>query len=419
MTESLTVHLFGEPVGRLSRNTRGDVSFAYDEAYAAGPGPALSPALPLGDETFTGTRLRAYLEGLLPDDQSVRQRWARQFGVVDEPFDLLTYMGLDCVGAVQFAAPGEPIDRSAEYVPITDAEIGERIRGLRADGSTWALPDEQWSLPGAQEKFAVARRDNHWYEALGAAPTTHIIKPGIAKMRHQAEVEFATMRAAQRLGLTTAAVEMLDVDGETALAVRRFDRSTSTAGLITRWHQVDLCQALGVPPSRKYEASGGPTTRQLADLLRRVSSTPEADVRRLSDAMLFNYLSGCPDGHAKNFSLLFAGRQTRLAPLYDLATGLAYGSRDAPRQAAFSLGGVRNFGESYPKHWRAHARDVQLDEGERVERVRELAAALPDAFQIALTDDLGGSVGLNLWERLAKNLVPACHRIHQRWQSHR
>lgn len=418
MTDTLTVYLFGRSAGFLKRSHRGDVSFVYDEPYAAGPGPALSPALPLGDHTFTGTRLRAYLEGLLPDDPSVRQRWGRQFGVADEPFDLLTHMGLDCVGAVQFAVPGEPMGRAVKYTPISEGEIGERIRGLRADSSTWALPHEQWSLPGAQEKFALARRGDRWFEALGAAPTTHIIKPGIATMRHQAEVEFATMRAAQRLGLATAAVEMLDVDGETALAVRRFDRSSSTPGLITRWHQVDMCQALGVPPSRKYEASGGPTTRQLADLLRRVSSTPEADVRRLSDAMLFNYLSGSPDGHAKNFSLLFAGRQTRLAPLYDLATGLTYGSRDAARQAAFSLGGVRNFGESYPKHWRAHARDVQLDERERVERVLELAAALPDAFQTVLTHDLGGSVGRNLWDRLAKNLIPACQPIRQRWQSH-
>lgn len=200
--------------------------------------------------------------------------------------------------------------------------------------------------------------------------------------------------------------------------VRRFDRPQNARGDIERWHQVDFCQAVGVPPSRKYEARGGPNARTLAGLLRRVSTAPEADVRRFSDALLFNYLSGSPDGHAKNFSLLLVGTQVRLAPLYDLATGLPYDARDAARQSAFAIGGVRNFGESYPKHWRAHALDLGLDEDERVERVRHLARKLPDAFRSALLEDVGGEVGARLWARLEKRLVPACRRVESRWRSH-
>lgn len=424
MPDALRVLLLGSPIGVLFRSSRGELTFGYERDYASGSGPALSPDLPLGHRPFKGEKVLAYLEGLLPDDPAVRQRWAARFDVRDEAFDLLAHMGLDCPGAVQFLpedATGDRVavlEREATYVRVTDEGIAERIRQLRADGSSWAMPDEHWSLPGAQEKFSLARRRGRWYEPHGSAPATHIIKPGIARMRHQAEVEFASMRAARRLGLTVADVDLLRPNGEIAVAVRRFDRPQDGSGDIERWHQVDLCQAIGVPPSRKYEARGGPSAHTLAGLLRRVSTAPEADVRRFSDALLFNYLSGSPDGHTKNFSLLLVGTQVRLAPLYDLATGLPYDTREVARQSAFAIGGVRNFGESYPKHWRAHARDIALDEDERVERVRQLASELPDAFRSALLDDVGGEVGRRLWVRLERRLVPACRRVESRWRSH-
>jgi len=424
MPDALRVLLHGSPVGVLSRSARGELAFRYDRDYSNGSGTALSPDLPLDHRPFKGERVLAYLEGLLPDDPAVRQRWAARFDVRDEAFDLLAHMGLDCPGAVQFlpeTATGHEAavaEREDAYVHVTEARIAARIRRLRADGSSWTMPDEHWSLPGAQEKFSLARRRGRWYEAHGSAPATHLIKPGIARMRHQAEVEFASMRAARLLGLNVADVDLLRPGGEVAVAVRRFDRPQDRNGTIERWHQVDLCQAIGVPPSRKYEARGGPSAETLARVLRRVSTAPEADVRRFSDALLFNYLSGSPDGHAKNFSLLLVGTQVRLAPLYDLATGLPYATRDAARQSAFAIGGVRNFGESYPKHWRAHGRALGLDEDERVERVRRFASELPDAFRTALLDEVGGDIGRRLWVRLEKRLVPACRRVESRWRSH-
>ena len=127
------------------------------------------------------------------------------------------------------------------------------------------------------------------------------------------------------------------------------------------------------------------------------------DVRRFSDAILYNYITGSPDGHAKNFSLLFAGRQVRLAPLYDLATGAPYDNRDAPPYSAFKVGGLRNFGEAYEKHWRAHAEEMDLDVGERLDRVHELLDAVPDAFREALlNDDALGDGGPVLWRRMTE-----------------
>ena len=403
MTDRLEVLLRGEHVGTVDRDRAGRMSFAYVPGYRGAL--ALSPAIPVGDRRFKDEEIGSFMDGLLPDNIDVRLRWARQFQATEHPFDLLRHMGRDCAGAVQFAAPDEieqVLAGEGEYVPLTEREIGDRLRELRRSrtGETWTMPQEHWSLAGAQSKFSLALHDGRWCEAHGTYATTHIIKPGVNSMKYQATVEFATMRVAARLGLPTARVELIDFDGERALVVARFDRLPAESGGYRRLHQVDMCQATGIRPTLKYEFGGGPTAARLARLIERQSTAAHEDVRRFSDALLFNYLSGSPDGHAKNFGLLYAGRQVRLAPLYDLASGLPYDNAGAPPYSAFSIGGVRNFGEAYPKHWLAHAQDMGLEPDERIERVRFFAEALPESFRDILSDEVEGEDGPRLWRRL-------------------
>lgn len=410
----LTVTLHGVAVGVVTRgrtNRDDDLTLTYLPGAIA----PLTPALPLQQRPHRGGAVHAYLAGLLPDAQGVRTRWARQFEVPDHPVDLLAHMGLDCAGAVQFAPEGEEhrlAAGEASYEPVSDAEIAARLRELRREttAASWTLPEEAWSLGGAQSKFALAYVDSKWCEATGSAPTTHIFKPGIDRMFHQAAVEFATMRATRALGLTTATVDLRVYDGEPALVVERFDRVPQTRrgsapSQWTRIHQADMCQALGVLPNLKYERDGGPSAATVAALLRRTSTRPEADVIRFSDALMFNFLAECPDGHGKNFALLLTRHQTRLAPLYDVATGAPYDGRDAPRASAFAVGGVRRFGEAYPKTWTQHANEMRLDPDERRSRVIELAERIPDAFRDAFhtpaIDDVERGLGATLWRRMS------------------
>ena len=179
-----------------------------------------------------------------------------------------------------------------------------------------------------------------------------------------------------------------------------------------------MCQALGGMPSDKYESRGGPLGRAVADLLRRVSTNPVADVATFSDALLFNYLAECPDGHAKNFALLFAGSQTRLAPLYDLATGAPYDKAGADTRAAFAVGGVRRFGELYEKHLVAHAAEMRLDPDGRRRRAIELAQLIPDAFCDAFNDPAIDAaepgLGARLWRRMNQepgNITERCATV--------
>jgi serine/threonine-protein kinase HipA len=89
-------------------------------------------------------------------------------------------------------------------------------------------------------------------------------------------------------------------------------------GRLLRLPQEDCCQALSVPPARKYESEGGPGIRAIADLLKG-SDTPDADQRAFFKAQIVFWLLGATDGHAKNFSIRLApGGRFRLAPLYDI-----------------------------------------------------------------------------------------------------
>lgn len=382
----------GRRMGLIRRSPSGELTFSYLADYPRDAVP-LSPDLPVTGQTYTHRQIDAYLAGLLPDNDAVRARWASRFGVADEPFALLAHMGLECAGAVQFVSapvdPGGESTLAGTYTPMSREGIGARLRDLREadDEDTWTQPGEHWSLAGAQSKFTLALLDGSWHEATGAAATTHILKPGVRRMRHQDVVEFATMRAAARVGLRTATVELEYFGGESAVVIKRFDRIQRSTG-IRRLHQVDLCQAVGALPRQKYEERGGPSARRLATAIRSISTRPEEDVRAFSDALLFNYLSLSPDGHAKNFALLLTGTQARLAPLYDLATGAPYGKKDATATSAFAIGGVRNFGEAYAKHWRAHAIEFGLDPEERTARAVELAESIPDAMRDVLHVDV-------------------------------
>ncbi len=50
--------------------------------------------------------IEAFLWGLLPDNATVLDRWTRRFQVsARSPFALMSHVGEDCAGAVQFVRP--------------------------------------------------------------------------------------------------------------------------------------------------------------------------------------------------------------------------------------------------------------------------------------------------------------------------
>jgi serine/threonine-protein kinase HipA len=158
----------------------------------------------------------------------------------------------------------------------------------------------------------------------GSTATTHILKPKIGRLPNgidlsqSIENEHLCMRLTAAMGLPTARTEIREFAGRRALVVERFDRLHTRDGRLLRLPQEDCCQALSVPPPRKYEPDGGPGMRQILDLLK-ASDEPEADQILFLKAQIVFWLLGATDGHAKNFSLfLLPGGRFRLTPLYDV-----------------------------------------------------------------------------------------------------
>lgn len=173
---------------------------------------------------------------------------------------------------------------------------------------------------------------------------------------------------------------MVQFAEESAIVVDRYDRRPNSNGL-ARVHQEDVCQALGVAPARKYQNEGGPSPKDLAHLLRTSMPPRVADdaIWRFLDALAWNWLIAGTDAHAKNYSLLLASGQVRLAPLYDVASALPYGVHEKKLRFAMKIGGdYRVF--PYRDTWAGAAKDLGLDSERVLARVGQLAAQASDAF---------------------------------------
>ena len=259
------------PVGRVLRNNNGRLTFLYEEAWrSTNDAFPLSLSMPLTSLEHSHERIDAFLWGLLPDNPTVLDNWGRQYQVSPRnAFALLSHVGEDCAGAVQFIPP-ERVEallakRADRVLWLTEQEVAERLRILRADHSAWRLQGDTglFSLAGAQPKTALLFEKNRWGVPSGRTPTTHILKPPVGPLTGFIVNEHLCLQLARRLEFPTANSRVMSFDGERAIVVERFDRARR-AEVWLRIHQEDLCQALGVHPSRKYQHDGGPGPKAMS-----------------------------------------------------------------------------------------------------------------------------------------------------------
>ena len=408
MSDELAVILEETVAGTLTRLRGGDLRFDYDELYRARPDATpLSVSMPVSVRSHRDSAIRPWLWGLLPDNRAVTERWSRAFQVsASSPFSLLsTPVGHDCAGAVRFASR-ELVDaamtRPGKVTWLSEDEVAARLRALRTDSVSWLGSDfaGQFSLAGAQAKTALLNRRGRWGIPSGAAATSHILKPAVAGLDDHDLNEHLCLDAARRAGLVAARTRVARFGEESAIVVDRYDRRAVGRGLV-RIHQEDLCQALGLPPSSKYQNEGGPSPRDIVRLLRSAMSPRIADeaVWRFLDALAWNWLIAGTDAHAKNYSLLLAGGEVRLAPLYDVASALPYDFHERELRLAMKIGSdYRVF--PYRNAWPGAARELGLDADRVLARVRDLAERVADAFSAAAADPSVAELGRPLPTRL-------------------
>lgn len=387
MTGRLHVSLFDQPVGELGIQgpvrAPEDWQFTYSPQYAhSGRAVALSVSLPVRDAPFEGAVVRNWFCNLLPEG-AVRDAITSRLRIPPrDDFALLAGIGGECAGAVSInsagAGPAVAMDtevKLADLLPARDEAMGE---------GEWALlgTPRRLSLAGAQDKIAVVRADDGAIRlpAIGEI-TTHIFKPESTRLRGLRDLEALGLALARAIGLNAAKATILEIAGRKGLLVERYDRIVRDGNLV-RLHQEDFCQALGYPGELKYEAGGGPSLAQCANLVRQRLRLGPAAVQGLLDWVIYNAIIGNADAHAKNLALLCDQESHRsLAPFYDLVPTIAFSGRLVDHTPALRIGDCAHMDRITSAHWRAFAAATGYGPGFVLDRLAALAKAAADKLE--------------------------------------
>lgn len=373
-------------------------SFSYDPGYLARPeATPLSLSLPLRAEKFDGPELRPYFEGLLAEGRA-RSAVAAELGLAEEDWvGMLVACGRECIGDVLMLdrPPVPPLDPGG-YEALDEGAL----RRMFLDDPSVARENvvTRLSLAGTQSKTALAwdcegAGVGRWLRPVGLSASTHILKA--SHLRDLPEIEFLCMSAARRCGLGVVDVRLLGL-GNPVLAVERFDRlvSRTPEGMaVTRLHQEDLAQALGVAGGSKYAELDGGSIRAMAELLRRCGARPAGDVASLAQMACLNYLVGNCDAHLKNFSVLHDGSDrgggalVSLAPAYDIVSTTCFPNH--PRRLAMRLGDARTIDEVTPGSFRTLAADLGIRDAALRRLASPLVEGLVDGVRSAAEGELG------------------------------
>jgi serine/threonine-protein kinase HipA len=348
---SLRVLLADAEVGQLGVDAQQHLHFDYTDDWRQA-GYALAPSVPLvratGREEEWRAAAAAYFQNLLPEGQALEDICRSLRVSRSSTFGLLRAMGREAAGAVRIL-DASPVTATERLRPVSRAELSMRIRE-RQD-----VPFSVWdgavrlSIAGYQDKLAVFEADGEWSLADGPhRASTHILKPDplAPRLAGLTSNEFFCMRLAAAVGLPVAPVRLERVP-EPVLVVERFDRTTEH-DRVRRHHVIDACQALGVPPSLKYERPYG-DGRDVAAVRTGVSSpalfglgrwaaVPAAFKLHLLRWVIFQTLIQNFDAHAKNISFFWDHRGLRVAPAYDLVSIGIYPEDWFPHTFAAAIG---------------------------------------------------------------------------------
>ncbi len=381
MTATLEVRSGTIVVGRVRLDDDDQFSFAYDTKWLTRDDRfPVSLTLPLAADEYVGGPAHAFFANLLPEG-AVRQAVCARLGISpDNDFALLQAIGGECAGALSLADPAQP---PADPEDFAYEEIRDkRLQGLVTDdaialllgGSTTRL-----SLAGAQDKLPVAVMGGKIYLPLRSAPSTHILKLPNRRYSHLPANEAFALGLARHVGFEVVSAELFTRTDPASLLVARYDRTRpDDSSPVRRLHQEDLCQATGLPPTKKYEAEGGPTFTRVATVIRDHVYRPLVDIPRLIRWQTYNLVIGNSDGHAKNLSIIYSnGGETQLAPFYDLVSTREYKTLD--RKLAMGVGGRQNPDEIGRGEWIKLSRELRIGERVVFDLVRDVAQRSLDA----------------------------------------
>lgn len=356
---ALSVYLNAALVGRLQLDTRRRFVFQYDLAWLTDPAAIpLSLSLPLRKAPYDDDGARPFFANLLPEAR-LREAIARKLGISDNnDYALLEAIGGECAGAVSLYPEDAGPVVEGEYRPLDEAALRTLIEQMPKRPMLAGEGEIRLSLAGVQNKLPVHFDGSTVSLPGGGKPSSHILKPTIREYQDSVFNEAYCMRLAKAVGLAVPEVTLFDNRGQQLYLVSRYDRESNPEGDLMRLHQEDFCQALGYLPETKYEKEGGPGLAACFNLIRERSIQPVIDLRQLLDWVVFNYLVGNADAHAKNISLLLTQQGPRLAPFYDLMSTAVY--PELSDKLAMKIGGEDRPKWVIARSWEGMAKDCGI-----------------------------------------------------------
>lgn len=323
----------------------------------------------------------SFFENLLPEGALRSYLFAAK--KASTLFGLLHAVAGDTAGGFVLLPTGT-LPQPPRYQTTSWAQLGKDLRTQAASAINLKSKGARISLAGAQDKVSIALfPDGIPRLGVGTSPSTHIVKPDIKRIEGvwaSAVNETLVMRTARACGLQVAHV--FYEPHTRSCVVERFDRFLRPGGAVGRILQYDLCQLSSYSSERKYEAEGGPSLKDCADLIRKFSTVPAVDLKRLVTWVFFNLFTGNNDSHAKNLSIYSPlGGGVRLTPFYDLMCTRIYPGLS--QNFAFAIGDATLPGAMEHHHVVAMANALNM-RPQFVQRIGlELAAKVPVAASAA------------------------------------
>lgn len=273
--------------------------------------------LPLSAETFDAARPRAGVHGVfedsLPDDWGRRLMIRRyKLGRNEQRVpNLLRLLGNQGLGALSYVEEGRPelkttgvsCRRLQELALL--AEKFEQKPAAATDDELFLLFQAGSSPGGARPKALVEDESGSYLAKFASA-------------RDQLDVvslEAAAMELGRRAGIETAKTRLMPLGiMKKCLLVKRFDINEAGG----RNHLVSMQSLL------KADGYYNAGYRDLAEVIKHISSQPGHDLHRLYRQMIFNVMIGNTDDHLKNFIMLHDDTGWRLSPAFDLIPNIGF-----------------------------------------------------------------------------------------------
>ena len=384
---SLPVYFEQRLIGTIHVDRSGP-SFIYASGWIGLRGAfPISITMPLRPERFAPDSFLPWAANLLPESEQLRTLGQLLGMARSDVIGLLSAIGGDTAGALSFGQAGRA--SSVQWRLVNKPEELERlIEDLPNKPFLVGEEGVSMSLAGVQSKIAVAVDDDgRIFIPMNGSPSTHILKPDSPRLPGGVQNEAFCLTLAKRMRIPTPKVTTGRAGKRTYLLVKRYDR-TDVGGRCRRLHQEDYCQALGTPPSAKYESNQtgtpGPTLKDMFDITRR--HMPPTEIVRLLDMVIFNVLACNSDAHAKNYSIMIRAGNTSLAPMYDIMCGEVW--ENVTKNLAQKIAGVSRSEHLKRTHWQQFARECGLNPRQVIERVDALAkSAIAEAelatFEVA------------------------------------